>query len=70
MKYNIESKRGISVWQLSEHSTFVEKWNTYNVLCKVEMTILFLIYGFKIIIFIHLIFKDYSLFCIDTRIIF
>ena len=29
------------------------------------MTILFLAYRFKIVIFIYCIFKDYSLFCID-----
>ena len=43
---NIESKCGISVCQLSEHRVcnFVEKWNIYNVLCKVEIDNIVLTY--------------------------
>ena len=38
------------------HTMYCIKW---------KMTILFLTYRFKIVIFICLIFKDYSIFCID-----
>ena len=43
---------------------FVERWNTYNVLCKVEKdNIVFNLY-IQTWIFLN-IFNDYSIFCID-----
>ena len=48
---------------------FVEKWNAYNVLCNVENdNIVFNLYIPKLLFFIYLIFKDYSIFCIDISI--
>ena len=46
---------------------FVEKWNAYNVLCKVENDNIILTYRFKMIIFVYLNCKDYSIFCIDIH---
>ena len=43
------------------HTMYCVKW---------KMTILFLTYRFKIVIFIYFIFKDCSIFCIDIYIIY
>ena len=51
LSQHVDFCMGVNIRILLIVTNFLEKWNTYNVLLKWKMTILFLTYRFKIVIF-------------------